>query len=132
MQKVSGFTLIELLIVMAIIGILVAIAVPAYSSYVTNARRSDAKAALMSAAQICERYYSLNGNYGDTSSTSTCITTSDSVFSSVSTYYDISLDPSSTKGPMTGITATPKGAQKGDCTLSITFTGTRTCGGNSW
>lgn len=41
MQQHSGFTLIELMIVIAILGILLAIAIPAYSDYTVRARVSE-------------------------------------------------------------------------------------------
>jgi type IV pilus assembly protein PilA len=42
MKKISGFTLIELMIVVAIIGVLAAIAVPQFQDYVTRSRWQDA------------------------------------------------------------------------------------------
>jgi type IV pilus assembly protein PilE len=58
-----GFTLIEVMITAAIVGILAAIALPAYTSYVARARRADARAQLMQAAQFMQRFYTANDQY---------------------------------------------------------------------
>lgn len=64
MRKLNGgFTLIEVMIVVVVIGILAAIAYPSYTSYVEKARRADAKAALLAAAQRLERCYTQNNTY---------------------------------------------------------------------
>ncbi|WP_373188007.1 type IV pilin protein [Halopseudomonas sp.] len=63
MKASKGFTLIELMIAVAIIGILAAVAYPAYQDYVRKGHRADAAAALMESAQSLERYYSINGSY---------------------------------------------------------------------
>jgi type IV pilus assembly protein PilE len=59
----SGFTLIELMIVVAIIGILTAIAYPSYVEQVARSRRGDAQAALLDSAQWLERQYTISNAY---------------------------------------------------------------------
>jgi type IV pilus assembly protein PilE len=56
-MNARGMTLIELMIVVLIISILSAIAVPSYRSYVIRVKRSDAKVALVSGAQAMERCF---------------------------------------------------------------------------
>lgn len=62
-RKSAGFTLIELVVAMVIVAILAAVAIPAYSSYVRKARRTDAKSALLDLASLEERYFSVNNTY---------------------------------------------------------------------
>ncbi len=59
----QGFTLIELLIAIAIVGIITAIALPSYSSYMENARRTDAKVILQEAAGEQIRFFSEYNRY---------------------------------------------------------------------
>ncbi len=58
-----GFTLIEIMIVVAIIGILAAIAYPSYSEQVRRSKRNDAATALMQASQWMQRLYATQGSF---------------------------------------------------------------------
>jgi type IV pilus assembly protein PilE len=56
-SRQRGVTLIELVVVMIIVGILTAVAIPSYRAYVLRSQRSDAKDALLALATQQEKFY---------------------------------------------------------------------------
>lgn len=64
-QRLSGFTLIELMIVVVIISILAAVAVPSYSDYVARGKITDGLSALASYRVRVEQYFQDNRSYQD-------------------------------------------------------------------
>lgn len=64
-HKQLGMTLIELMIVVAIIGILSAIAYPSYRQYVMRSNRTEAKTAMMQASQALEKCFTRFGVYNN-------------------------------------------------------------------
>jgi type IV pilus assembly protein PilE len=61
--NIEGFSLMELMIVVSIIGILTAIAMPNYTDYIQRGQRAEGRAALTSVATILERFYSDNNQF---------------------------------------------------------------------
>ena len=61
-----GFTLVELMIVVAIVGILAAVAYPSYQDSVRKSRRADGKTALLQSVQVAERWFTQNNTYAGT------------------------------------------------------------------
>ena len=62
-KKSQGFTIVELLIVVAIIGILAAVAVPAYFNHVLRTRQAEAYHNLLDLKAAQEMYYSMYNDY---------------------------------------------------------------------
>ena len=60
---IPGFTLVELMVVVAIIGVLAAIAIPNYQRYQARSRQSEAKMALSNVYTAEQSFFSENGTY---------------------------------------------------------------------
>lgn len=95
----SGFTLVELMVVVAIIGILAAVAIPNYQKYQAKARQSEAKIALASIFTAEKSFNSENGSYTG------CLTQAGFVPDGATRYYTIGF----TKAAADGATCGPAG-----------------------
>lgn len=118
----KGFTLVEVIIVVAIIGLLSAIAYPSYEDYVIRGKRADAMGALMNASQAMERYKVNNYDYDVGSNLSSVFATQVPVEGG-DAYYDLTIESTATTYT---ITATPTGSLAGkDDPLTLTHAGVR-------
>ena len=119
MQKktLSGFTLVELIVVIAIVAVLVAIATPAYYSYVMKSRRADAKVALSEISQRMEGFYADNNKYATTFDqlklNNAGFVKKGATYQSKDGWYQLSVEVDSS-GQKYTLKATPQGAQAGD------------------
>jgi len=105
-RRAAGFTLVELMIVVLIIGILAAIAVPSYQNYVMRTHRGAAKACMSEYAQFMERRYTTNMTYVGTAPVLGCASES-----SLNLRYTISAAVVAPTQRTYTVTATPIGVQ---------------------
>lgn len=120
-NRQQGFTLIEVMIVVAVVAILAAVALPSYNEYVRRGHRADARAGLLQAQQWLERAATATGTYP------TALPGNLTWAADTTKRYTITLNPATTS--TFTITAAPRAgtAQAGDrCgSLSLTHTGVR-------
>ena len=152
--RATGFTLIELMITVAIVSVIAAVAIPAYTKQIQKNNRAVGKARLAQAAQLLERFYSDNNSYyvdvsggnlvKGTASTAAGFAKLMNVPSGTTVYsgtnnestssYTVTLD-TTTNGINTFIlTATPQGNQTADtqcANLTLTNAGVKGISGSS-
>lgn len=112
MNRVKGFTLIELMIVVGTIGVLSAIAIPSYSSYVLKSHRSVAVTAILDLAAKEARYYTISNNYTNSLTALGYASDPMPINNSSARYFDLSVTLPATGGFV--ISATPYGKQAND------------------
>lgn len=130
-RRAAGFTLVELMVVVAILGILAAIAYPAYQQYVLRANRAEAQAVLTETAQFMERYFTTNGTYVGAALLSN-VSPKNASGAKVSYNISFSAGPAATSFTLQ---AAPTGNQTSDScgTMTLAHTGAQTPStGNCW
>jgi type IV pilus assembly protein PilE len=129
MRSRLGFTLLELLVVVAVVAILVAIALPSYSAHIRKGRRAAAETHLMDIAQRQQQYFLDTRGYASSVAALNLATPSD-----VSDYYVISITTAAGPPPAFTAKATPDPAKDqavdlGGAALTVDSTGAKSPAG---
>jgi len=119
----EGFTLIELMIVIAVVSIMAAIAIPAYTSNVEKTRRADAQGSFLQFANAMERHYTEQTPFtyvGATVGSATSNTFTNQSPKTGTAFYTLSISAVGTNSYT--LQATPTGSQSSDTCGSLTLT----------
>jgi type IV pilus assembly protein PilE len=126
-SKQQGVTLIELMIVVAVVGILAAIAYPSYRNQILRSHRAEAKAALLRIQVEQEKWFLQNNTYTNS------LASLNSAATTTNGYYGIAL--SGVTATTYTATAAAAGGQTDDSaclSFTITQTGARTPTTGCW
>lgn len=149
-QRSKGFTLIELMIVVAIIGVLAAVALPGYRQYVVRAARVEAQTELLELASLQEKIFLNSNGYAFSVTAAYNGTSAGGLGRTTGTTKDGKYTLSLVDAAGTAMTATAQtfvllatptagGSQVGDGSMSVSESGRKVCtptcgpkGGTTW
>lgn len=121
--RARGFTLLELMVSVAIVGILAAIAIPSYTSYIIRGKRAAAQAEMLDIANREQQYFLSERSYADKAALEA---TGYALPGEIAQNYSYDITVTSTGAPTYTITLTPTGRQASDGALSLDSAGVKT------